>query len=182
MAELIPGRNDREAGAFAETFRGVMHGHPAPLDADLGETRRPRGGQEVPGAGEVRAAPLGDPGRRAARLAGGRPGSDQHDRGGETVSSLTVETVREALRPIQDPEIFISIVDLGLIRAVEVTPDGTMVKVTMTLTTPVLPRGPDDRRGRQAGPQLPPRCRGIRGRAAVEPTLGPPEGSFRRSA
>jgi metal-sulfur cluster biosynthetic enzyme len=58
------------------------------------------------------------------------------------VSQLTEQTVREALRPIQDPEIFISIVDLGLIRAVEVAPDGTTVKVTMTLTTPFCPEGP----------------------------------------
>jgi len=58
------------------------------------------------------------------------------------VSSLTVEAVREALRPIQDPEIFISIVDLGLIRAIEVSPDATKVKVTMTLTTPFCPEGP----------------------------------------
>ena len=58
------------------------------------------------------------------------------------MSELTVEGVREALRPIQDPEIFISIVDLGLIRAVEVSPDGTKVTVTMTLTTPFCPEGP----------------------------------------
>jgi metal-sulfur cluster biosynthetic enzyme len=58
------------------------------------------------------------------------------------VSELTIEAVREALRPIQDPEIFISIVDLGLVRAVEVSPDGSKVKVTMTLTTPFCPEGP----------------------------------------
>jgi metal-sulfur cluster biosynthetic enzyme len=58
------------------------------------------------------------------------------------VSELTVDAVREALRPIQDPEIFISIVDLGLIRAVEISPDGAKVKVTMTLTTPFCPEGP----------------------------------------
>ena len=58
------------------------------------------------------------------------------------MSPLTPESVREALRPIQDPEIFISIVDLGLIRAVEVSPDATKVKVTMTLTTPFCPEGP----------------------------------------
>jgi metal-sulfur cluster biosynthetic enzyme len=41
------------------------------------------------------------------------------------VNELTVDTVRESLRPIQDPEIFISIVDLGLIRAIEISPDGS---------------------------------------------------------
>ena len=58
------------------------------------------------------------------------------------MSELTVESVREALRPITDPEIAISIVDLGLIRAIDVGADGT-VKVTMTLTTPFCPEGPE---------------------------------------
>jgi len=58
------------------------------------------------------------------------------------VSELTAEGVREALRPVVDPEIYISIVDLGLIRAIDVAPDGAKVKVTMTLTTPFCPEGP----------------------------------------
>ena len=32
------------------------------------------------------------------------------------MSELTPESVREALKPVVDPEIFISIVELGLIR------------------------------------------------------------------
>lgn len=58
------------------------------------------------------------------------------------MNDLSVEAVREALRPIQDPEIFISIVDLGLIRAIEISPEGNKVKVIMTLTTPFCPEGP----------------------------------------
>jgi len=58
------------------------------------------------------------------------------------MNGLTPDSVREALKPVVDPEIFISIVDLGLIRGVEVAPDGTRVKVTMTLTTPFCPEGP----------------------------------------
>jgi metal-sulfur cluster biosynthetic enzyme len=58
------------------------------------------------------------------------------------MSVLTAEAVREALKPITDPEIAISIVDLGLIRAIEVAPDGATIKVTMTLTTPFCPEGP----------------------------------------
>ena len=58
------------------------------------------------------------------------------------MSELTAEGVREALRPVVDPEIYISIVDLGLIRAIDVAPDGAKVKVTMTLTTPFCPEGP----------------------------------------
>ena len=58
------------------------------------------------------------------------------------MSELTADGVREALRPIVDPEIYISIVDLGLIRAVEVSEDGAKVRVVMTLTTPFCPEGP----------------------------------------
>jgi metal-sulfur cluster biosynthetic enzyme len=59
------------------------------------------------------------------------------------VSPLTPEAVKEALFHITDPEIGISIVDLGLIRKVDVSDDGTSVTVTMTLTTPFCPEGPE---------------------------------------
>jgi metal-sulfur cluster biosynthetic enzyme len=58
------------------------------------------------------------------------------------MSELTPEFVREALKPVVDPEIFISIVDLGLIRDVVVAEGGAKVRVVMTLTTPFCPEGP----------------------------------------
>jgi metal-sulfur cluster biosynthetic enzyme len=58
------------------------------------------------------------------------------------MSELTPESVREALKPVVDPEIFISIVDLGLIRDVVVAEGGAKVRVVMTLTTPFCPEGP----------------------------------------
>jgi metal-sulfur cluster biosynthetic enzyme len=58
------------------------------------------------------------------------------------MSELTPESVREALEPVVDPEIFISIVDLGLIRDVVVAEGGAKVRVVMTLTTPFCPEGP----------------------------------------
>lgn len=58
------------------------------------------------------------------------------------MSELTPDAVKDALRPIVDPEIRISIVDLGLIRDVKLSEDGTTVTVTMTLTTPFCPEGP----------------------------------------
>ncbi len=58
------------------------------------------------------------------------------------MSELTPEAVREALKPVVDPEIFISIVDLGLIRDVVVAEGGAKVRVVMTLTTPFCPEGP----------------------------------------
>jgi len=58
------------------------------------------------------------------------------------MSTLDAETVKRALAPITDPEIGISIVELGLVRRIELSEDGTSVTVTMTLTTPFCPEGP----------------------------------------
>lgn len=48
--------------------------------------------------------------------------------------------ILEVLKPIQDPEIRIGVVDLGLIYDVDINDDG-VVKVKMTLTTPACPYG-----------------------------------------
>ncbi len=52
------------------------------------------------------------------------------------------EAIVEALRPVEDPEMGISIVDLGLLRGVEVEDETGKVLVTMTLTSPMCPMGP----------------------------------------
>lgn len=59
----------------------------------------------------------------------------------ETTTQLTAELCRAALRNVIDPEIYQNIVDLGLVYGVEVTPEQA-VAVTMTLTTPHCPLGP----------------------------------------
>jgi len=56
---------------------------------------------------------------------------------------ITEEKVREALRPVQDPEIGLSILDLGLVYGVEVNEDERSVDVTMTLTSQMCPAGPE---------------------------------------
>ena len=58
--------------------------------------------------------------------------------------ALTEQQVFEALKPIEDPELHLSIVDLGLIYGVDVSPqpEGDEVKLTMTFTSPFCPYGP----------------------------------------
>jgi metal-sulfur cluster biosynthetic enzyme len=57
--------------------------------------------------------------------------------------SVTPEELREALREVEDPEIGISIVDLGLLRGIEVEDETGNVKVALTLTSPACPLGPE---------------------------------------
>jgi metal-sulfur cluster biosynthetic enzyme len=54
---------------------------------------------------------------------------------------LNEENVRETLKQVDDPELGINIVDLGLVYEIHVEED-TQVKVVMTLTTPFCPIGP----------------------------------------
>ncbi len=49
------------------------------------------------------------------------------------------ERVREALRSVDDPEVGMNIVDLGLVYRVDITPK--RVRVELTMTTPACPMG-----------------------------------------
>ncbi len=53
----------------------------------------------------------------------------------------TIEELREKLWEVEDPEIRMSIVDLGLIYGIEINDEG-YVKIEMTLTSPGCPLGP----------------------------------------
>ena len=55
---------------------------------------------------------------------------------------LTKEKILEELKPIKDPELNISIVDLGLIYNIDFQNDGKKVFIQMTLTSPGCPVGP----------------------------------------
>jgi metal-sulfur cluster biosynthetic enzyme len=59
----------------------------------------------------------------------------------ETKQRPTEEQLREVLRSVEDPELRMSIVDLGLLYGVEVDEDG-VVTVDLTLTSPACPVGP----------------------------------------
>jgi metal-sulfur cluster biosynthetic enzyme len=54
----------------------------------------------------------------------------------------TPESIRKALRGVKDPELNLNIVDIGLIYDITVSDDGD-AHVTMTLTSPGCPAGPE---------------------------------------
>lgn len=60
----------------------------------------------------------------------------------EIKAPVTREMVQEALKPIEDPEIHLGIVDLGLVYGIDVDAAGKQVAVSMTLTSPACPYGP----------------------------------------
>lgn len=57
---------------------------------------------------------------------------------------VTEDHIRDALKQVVDPELFINVVDLGLIYNVTATEveDKTNIKIEMTLTSPACPAGP----------------------------------------
>jgi metal-sulfur cluster biosynthetic enzyme len=50
---------------------------------------------------------------------------------------MTDDEIREALRDVVDPELGVNIVDLGLVRRIDVA--GRTVRITMTMTSPACP-------------------------------------------
>ena len=58
---------------------------------------------------------------------------------------INFKQIGEALQPVSDPEIRMSIVDLGLVYGIQIAApekDGAAVKVIMSLTSPACPYGP----------------------------------------
>lgn len=59
--------------------------------------------------------------------------------------ALSEDHVREELKKVIDPELFVNIVDLGLIYVVDIQPGDEgkeNVHVEMTMTSPMCPAGP----------------------------------------
>ena len=58
--------------------------------------------------------------------------------------AITEESVRETLKQVIDPELFVNIVDLGLIYDVslEQVEEKTNIAIDMTMTSPACPAGP----------------------------------------
>jgi metal-sulfur cluster biosynthetic enzyme len=59
--------------------------------------------------------------------------------------AVSEDIVREELKKVVDPELFVNVVDLGLIYEVTVneTPEGkSNISINMTMTSPMCPAGP----------------------------------------
>ncbi len=67
--------------------------------------------------------------------------SDQTSATQQADTAALEEKIKAALRDVYDFEIGMSVVELGLIRKLEFHPD--LVEVTMILTTPFCPVGPE---------------------------------------
>lgn len=63
------------------------------------------------------------------------------EKAAEDKAAFTEENVRKALRQVDDPELGINIVELGLVYEVRLQ-EPHDVQITMTLTTPFCPVGP----------------------------------------
>ncbi len=93
-----------------------------------------------------RKRPDETPGGQASPRATGPPAESESgsagsagDTGGLAPSQQEV-AIRAALETVMDPEIMLSVIDLGLIRTVAIEPGRTLVK--MMLTTPFCPYAP----------------------------------------
>jgi len=106
---------------------------------DFEKPTNPHTGQPVP-AEETTAPGAGGPASPAAASAGDvAPGAASAAPGASAPSQQEL-AIRSALETVMDPEIGLSVIDLGLIREVQVQPGKTLVR--MMLTTPFCPYAP----------------------------------------
>ena len=75
------------------------------------------------------------------------PHSEANSEAAPVAKKLSEDHVREQLKQVIDPELFVNIVDLGLIYVVDLQPSEenegkTDIRVEMTLTSPMCPAGP----------------------------------------
>ncbi|GIW97541.1 MAG: hypothetical protein KatS3mg111_0874 [Pirellulaceae bacterium] len=114
----------------------------------------PQGPNETPQSSLPRSEQTGSSSSasQARQADGGReptPGESSSTEQGATAASpanLSEDYVREQLKQVIDPELFVNIVDLGLVYVVELKPNDvtgkTDIHVEMTLTSPMCPAGP----------------------------------------
>ena len=122
--------DEKEASAAAAAKPAASKAQPAPSPpvAPTPPPDSPGGQPSVPRASESPAA------AEPAASAAAAPAT------GKAVPGLQEFAVRAALETVMDPEIQLSVVDLGLIREVVIEPGRTLVR--MLLTTPFCPYAP----------------------------------------
>ncbi len=87
----------------------------------------------------------GNPDVPAANDATGSPSPQATPTNDKPISGINEDRIRDQLKNVIDPELFVNIVDLGLIYDVDIQTqeDGKhSVKVEMTMTSPMCPAGP----------------------------------------
>jgi metal-sulfur cluster biosynthetic enzyme len=120
-------------------------------DSEKGRPVNPHTGQPVPDDPGNEAAAAGTPPAGGGPAPGVPPGTIEPGSSGEpgpkppslsdtAAPSQQEMAIRSALETVMDPEIGLSVIDLGLIRQVSVLADRTHVK--MMLTTPFCPYAP----------------------------------------
>jgi metal-sulfur cluster biosynthetic enzyme/nitrite reductase/ring-hydroxylating ferredoxin subunit len=119
----------------------------------------------VPASSGVVAVPASNEGSAAAPSAA-------------AAGALCEDSVRELLKQVKDPELFVNIVDLGLIYGVTLAPSAEIpgkqqVSVDMTMTSPACPAGPqligDTKRALAAHPDV----AGVEVRIVMDPPWTP---------
>ncbi len=83
---------------------------------------------------------------------------------------IDFEEVKQHLHPVKDPEINLSIVELGLVYSHEWNPETGKLKILMTLTSQMCPLGPEILNGVQIAAQQIPGVREVE----VELVWNPP--------
>lgn len=125
LTEEITGASLDHAKTITQTFRGLLQGEVTP-EAITEAAREP----DLAALSGVRKFPVRI---KCAALAWTTLNGALED----LSAPATEEELREWIRPVQDPEMHMSLVDLGLIYKVKFT--GQKVDVDMTLTTPTCP-------------------------------------------
>lgn len=111
-----------------------------PTIDDVSSTENPTPESSRPSAathtGEMpEAAPSDDNSTADAQADGATTDSDAPD------GTISADQAKLVLRRVKDPELNLNIVDLGLIY--DITVDGSVVRVDMSLTSPGCPSGPE---------------------------------------
>ncbi|MCA9267471.1 MAG: metal-sulfur cluster assembly factor [Planctomycetales bacterium] len=94
----------------------------------------------------------------------------------EAAPQLCEDAVRECMRQVIDPELFVNIVDLGLVYGVDFEPaeqEGQNVKTEMTMTSPACPAGPQLIQQSKMVVQQLPGVAGVEVRIVMDPPWSP---------